>query len=416
MLLIELIRARVLYKLESVSGYYSLRLRVQQKANKTLRRRTSLLAALFVCLSPTFSVAGDVNVPATNALGDTAQTGANQPLVLLPLQKNQLQSGLAFDLAGSDTRKLELQLSEPLKVNINNSSFRSSTGVGSVFLDSSLSMRLNDNLDITSSLGAAKSQAGFQPLGSIHCQNGVLEQGSYRASDCYFINQANVLKQDQVALGLRYSDDNLGAALSMFRHQSSLGQQGVLNYSAPITNPALGGALLTPGFGNTLFSTGGGQSVNYLSGEVSGLDLDFQIGLTTDSAGDVRLGLQLTRVLDANYESASVYTPGLQSWAIARPFDSATVNLDWSKGNFSGGIQGFYREQVQFLNRNDLDSSTTFDVHFTWRAPWNANLSVGTNNVLNGGSEDNGKTDSGLQDPFESVYGRIPYVRYQQDL
>lgn len=388
---------------------------MQKKATHTFRRRASLLAALLVCLSPTFSAASD-KIRATDALGDASRSSANQPLVLLPIQRTQLQSGLAFDLGGSDTRKFELQLSEPLKISINPNTVKSSTGVGSVFLDSSLSMRLNDNLDITSSLGAGRSSSGFQSLGSIHCQNGVLEQGSYRASDCYFINQANILKQDQVALGLRYSDENLGAALSMFRHQSSLGQRGILNYTAPIANPGLGGALLTPGYGNTLLSTGNGQSVNYLSGEVSGLNLDFQIGLTTDSAGDIRLGLQLTRVMDAKYASASAFTPGLQSWAIAQPFDSATMNLDWSKGNFSGGIQGFYREQVHFLSRSALDSSTKFDVHFTWKAPWNANLSVGTHNVLNAGSEDNGKTDGGLQDPFESVYGRIPYVRYQQDL
>jgi hypothetical protein len=178
----------------------------------------------------------------------------------------------------------------------------------------------------------------------------------------------------------------------------------------------LGGTMLTAGHGNKLLSNSGGQSFDYLSSEVSGLNLDFQVGLTTDSAGDIRLGLQLTRVMDASYESSAAYTAGLQSWAIARPFDSASMNLDWSKGNFSSGIQGFYREQVQFLSRADLDSSTTFDVHFTWRAPWNANLSVGTNNVLDAGKPANGKTDSGMQDPFESVYGRIPYVRYQQDL
>lgn len=385
---------------------------MHKEANKTCRRRISLLVALLVCLLPALSVAND-NVPATNQLG---QTTAKQPIVLLPLQRAQTPSGLAFDLGGSETRKLELQLSEPLKLKVNNNSVKSSTGIGSVFLESSLSLRLNDNLDITSSLGAGKSRSGFQSLGSIHCQNGVLEQGSYRASDCHFINQANVLKQDQVALGLSYSDKNLGAALSMFRHESSLGQQGVINYTAPTSNSGLGGALLTPGHSNPLLAASSGQSLNYLSGDASGLNLDFQVGLTTDSAGDVRLGLQLTRVVDASYESASAYTPSLQSWAIAKPFDSATMNVDWSKGNFSGGIQGFYRDQVQFLNRDTLDSSTTFDVHFTWRAPWNANLSVGANNVLNAGNEDNGNIDNGLQDPFESVYGRIPYVRYQQDL
>lgn len=355
--------------------------------------------------------------PAAQVLGDNNQLDSNQPLVILPLQKEQPAVGLAFDLGGSEQRKLELQLSEPLTLNINNNLQKSSSGVGSVFLDSSLNLRLNNNLDITSSLGAGKSQASFQPLGSIHCQNGVLDQGSYRASDCHFINQANVLKQDQVALGLRYGNDNFSSAVSMFRHESSVGQRGVINHAAPMIGPVLAAGTLSPAQADPLFPViGSGQTFDYLSGETSGLDMEFQVGFTMDSAGAVQLGLQLTRILDGSYQATSAYAPSLQNWTVANPFDSARVNLDWSKGNFSGGIQGFYREQVQFMDREDLDSSTTFDVHFTWRAPWNASLSVGTSNLLNSGSEDNGKTDTGLQDPFESVYGRIPYVRYQQDL
>ena len=390
---------------------------MKRQRQNTYRRLTGFLAGLLVCLSPAYSVADNSSNTASQVFGDTRQLSVDQPLVILPLQKEQAQPGLAFDLGGSETRKLELRLSEPLTLNINNNSQKSSSGVGSVFLDSSLSLHLNDNLDITTSLGAGKSQASFQSLGSIHCQNGVLEQGSYRASDCHFINQANVLKQDQVALGLRYTNENLSTAVSMFRREASLGQQGVVNFAAPMSGAVMGAGLLTPGQGNPLLpAISSGQPLNYLNSEASGLDLEFQVGLTMDSAGDVRLGLQLTRVLDATYQATSAYAPSLQNWTIANPFDSAKVSLDWSKGNFSSGIQGFYREQVQFLNREELDSSTTFDVHFTWRAPWNANLSVGTTNVLNSGGEDGGKTDIGMQDPFESVYGRIPYVRYQQDL
>ena len=388
-----------------------------QQRRHSARRLSSLLAALLACLSPAFAIAADTGNSLTPGFGNSQAADANQPLVILPLQKQQSPAGLAFDLGGSEARKLELQLSKPLTVNVNNNLKKSSSGVGSVFLDSSVSLRLNDNLDITTSLGAGRSQASFQPLGSIHCQNGVLDQGSYHASDCHFINQANVLKQDQVAMGLRYSNNNINSAVSMFRHQAGIGQKGVVNYATPITNPFLSAGTPIPGQGDPLLpAISSGQSLNYLSGETSGLDMEFQVGLTTDSAGDVRLGLQLTRVLDATYETASAFSPSLQNWTISNPFDSAKVNLDWSKGNFSGGLQGFYREQVQFLNGEGLDSSTTFDVHFTWRAPWNANLSVGTSNVLGAGVEDTGKTDSGLQDPFEAVYGRIPYVRYQQDL
>ena len=390
---------------------------MNMQRRRKFRRLGSLMAVLVVCQSPLSVIAADGDVPATQVFGNSTQVVGNQPLVILPLQKKNSAVGLAFDLGGSETRKLELQLSKPLKVNINNSHQKSSSGVGSVFLDSSMSLRLNDNMDITASLGAGRSQATFQPLGSIHCQNGVLDQGSYRASDCHFINQANVLQQDQVALGLRYGKDNINTAVSMFRHEAGIGQQGVTNYANPIASPLLGTGPLSSEPGNSLLPMiSSGQSLSYLSGETSGLDMEFQVGLTMDSAGDIRLGLQLTRVLDATYDTTSTYAPGLQNWTISNPFDSAKVNLDWSKGNFSGGLQGFYREQVQFLNREDLDSSTTFDVHFTWRAPWNANLSVGTTNLLGAGVEDNSNTDNTLHDPFEAVYGRIPYVRYQQDL
>jgi hypothetical protein len=375
------------------------------------------MAVAALCLSHLSSVsANDPDIMAP-LFSSPVLDDVNRPLVILPIQKQRSQNSLAFDLGGSETRKLGLQLSRPLTLDVNGHVMSTTSGLGSVFLDTTFSLNLNDRVDITSSLGAGKSQASFQPLGSIHCQNGVLEQGSYRASDCHFINQTNILQQDQVALGLRYSDDNINSAVSIFRHEASVGQKGVVNYAAPLNNPIMSPGLLAPDRGNPLLPLiGSGQELTYLNGETTGLDMEFQLGLTTDSAGDIRLGLQLTRVLEASYDTSLAFAPSLQNWTIENPFDTAKVNFDWSKGSFSGGIQGYYREPIQFLNGEELDSSTSFDVHFTWRAPWNANLSVGTSNVLGSGTESKGKTDSGLRDPFEGVYGRIPYVRYQQDL
>jgi hypothetical protein len=390
---------------------------VGQQRNNASRFSGSLVAVALACLSPFSVLADSTTEPAVPLFNYSGDVEADQPLVLLPIQKEQSSSNLAFDLGGSESRNLKLQLSEPITLNINNSQLVPSTGVGSVFLDSNLSFQLTDDLDITSSLGAGRSQSSFQPLGSIHCQNGVLDQGSFRASDCYFINQANVLKQDQVALGLRYGKENVNTAVSMFRREASSGQKGVVNYMMPMISPDLGPGMLSSQSSSPFpGAMGQGQPLNYMSGETTGIDIEFQVGFAMDSAGDIRLGLQLTHVMDASYEATSNLVPGLQDWTISNPFESAKMNLDWSKGNFSGGLQGYYREEVQFLNRDTLDSSTTFDVQFTWRAPWNANLSVGTTNVLGAGSGDKGKTDTGMHDPFEAVYGRIPYVRYQQDL
>ena len=245
---------------------------------KQQRRHTigffSSLMAVGMCLSPLFAIAD--GTPTSPLFGNTQNDGANQPLVLLPLQKENSPANLAFDLGGSESRKFELQLTKPITLSINNNLQKSSSGVGSVFLDSSLSMQLSDNLDITSSLGAGRTQSSFQPLGSIHCQNGVLDQGSFRASDCYFINQANVLKQDQVALGLRYGKGKFNTAVSMFRREANIGQQGVANYTTPMNSAALGAGMLTPDNGNPLLPAMSlGQPLNYLNGETSGLDIEF---------------------------------------------------------------------------------------------------------------------------------------------
>lgn len=380
------------------------------KLHSTIRRAGSLLVVAFACLLPALSVAANTTPP-------DGITDQQQPMVIFPLQQQQVPNGLAFSADASNGRTLELQLAQPLSLNINNSLNQSSNGYRSVLLDTSVDLQLNDYVDITTGMGTSRSQPNFQALGSIHCQNGVLEQGSFRASECYFMDQADALKQDQVSLGLKYSDGNLSSALSMFKVDTSMRQQFTNNRTTPFSNPVLEAGLITPAQSNPVVPAfAPGQLPAYMQGETSGLEMEFQLGLTTDNAGDVVLGLHLTRVLDASFKTSALNSAGLQNWTVSSPYDSARLGIDWNKGNFSGGIKGFYRNEVEFLNRSNLDSVATFDVHFTWRTPWNANLSVGTTNVLNSGAEDKSKTDSGLQDPFESVYGRIPYVRYQQDL
>ena len=382
--------------------------KVTQESRNIVSRSGSLWVAVLLCLSPAFSFAAD------NSLAPL-MSSSDQPLIIFPLQKQKTASGLTFGPDSADTQTLELKLNQPLSLNINNALSSSSNGFQSVLLDSSVNLQLNDYVDITTGMGTSRSQPNFQTLGSIHCQNGVIEQGSFRASDCYFLNQAEALKQDQVSMGLQYNDGQLSSALSMFKIDSSMRQQFSNSQATPFANTVLEAGLITPPQNNPLVPAfSAGQMPAFIEGETSGLEMEFQLGLTTDNAGDVVLGLQLTRVLDASFKTSAI-SGSLQNWTVASPYESAQLGIDWNKGNFSGGLTGFYRNEVEFLNRKNLDSVATFDVHFTWRTPWNANLSVGTTNVLNSGTEDKNSTDTGL-DPFESVYGRIPYVRYQQDL
>ena len=205
------------------------------------------------------------------------------------------------------------------------------------------------------------------------------------------------------------------ASLGWFEQRNSSNPSMVRLASPNQGQITAGRSLLSPNLVNPLLDVSSGDPLQYLNSEASGVDLNFKVGITTTNAGDIRLGLAFSHVLDAEFDG--LYGTGeALSWTVAEPFNSSRMNLEWSRGSFSGGIQGFYRDSVNFLNRNSVDSLTTFDVHFTWRTPWNANLTVGATNVLDAGAEVSTSADAPPSDPLESIYGRIPYVRYKQDL
>lgn len=308
------------------------------------------------------------------------------PFTPYPLVVPQDDGGLAFDLAGSEERRLQLQLADGLSLD-----------AGARLMD---------------------GQAAFQSLGSIHCVNGTLSAVSYRAANCYFVDERNTPLASELGLGARYElTDQASAGVRLFHNEADFDQVYRAGSGLPGNTPVIDPRTLGISPGNPLFSElGVASGLASLDSELTGIDLEFQVGVSMDRAGDVVLGLQLTRVLDGNFETAYQASPGIRNWTIAQPFDSGSLSIDWYKGPFSGGIQTYYRERVDFLGRPSLEAQGSFDVHFTWRAPWNASLSVGARNVLNAGAEERKNQDAVPLDPFEAIYGRIPYVRYKQDL
>jgi len=340
------------------------------------------------------------------------------------LIRERHDAGLNFDLGGSDTTKLQLQLVQPLTLSARSRGYLLDNGANQLGLDATLDVPLGNNFSLTTGANQQLAKAQFHSLGSIHCINGILRPDSYTASGCQFVNESNATSQSgQITLGARYDTDNASASIKWFTHNADVGNTGgrQLNMSRGV--PVASDSLLIPGLGDPLL----GPSTNVdplqqFMGQATGVDLDFRVGIATDNKGDIRLGLSFSHVLDADYQGIYSNSQNPLSWTLAESFNSARINLEWNRGNFSSGIRGFYREPVNFLNRNSIESLTTFDVHFTWKTPWNANLSVGTTNILNAGSEpfsttrEANKVEMQPNDPLESVYGRIPYVRYQQDL
>ena len=337
----------------------------------------------------------------------------NQPYPLMP----RPGTDLTFDLAGSETRKLQLVLDQPLSLQSGLETRALGNGSDILGLDATLSAPLSRHLSLEAGIDHQLTNTRFRSLGSIQCLNGTLRVDSYTASGCRFVNEPLASgSQRQFNLGGRFDFGNASASINWFTREADLAQTPVRQLGLPVVAPTASGNLLSPYLGDPLLAPARSDPLQYLNSEASGIDLNFELGITTDTRGDVQLGLAFSRVLEGSFDGYQPLGSDAFSWTLAEPFNFTRMNLEWSKGAFSTGIQGYYRDSVDFLNRNSLDSLATFDVHFTWRTPWNANLSVGTTNVLNAGTDSPASAENQPADPLEPVYGRIPYVRYKQDL
>ena len=85
-----------------------------------------------------------------------------------------------------------------------------------------------------------------------------------------------------------------------------------------------------------------------------GVDLNLRLGYSTDQLGSLKLGLQFSRVINAQFSMFSLNDGTPLRWLPAEPFNTAQMNLDWSRGDFSGGIQGYYRDHVELGDYSDF--------------------------------------------------------------
>jgi hypothetical protein len=385
---------------------------------RTTIKSGALLSAAVLCAISAGAWASETAGTALLFAGDSIGLAANTnstntadnpayPMMLQP------PGGLEFDLAGSETRKLQLVLDRPLSLQAGLHSRKLDNGPDMLGLDATVSVPLSKQFSLDAGIDRRLGHNGFQSLGSIQCVNGTLRADSYTASGCRFVNEPLAAsQQQQFNLGAQLDLRNASASVNWFTRSADLSQPAGAGGPVITTDN-----LLSPNLANPLLAPAASDPLQYLNSEASGVDLNFKVGITTDTRGDLQLGLAFSRVLEADFQG--IYSQGADafSWTLAEPFNSARMNFEWSKGAFSTGIQGYYRDSVDFLNRNSLDSMTTFDVHFTWRTPWNANLSVGASNVLNAGANPAAaNAENQPVDPLESIYGRIPYVRYKQDL
>ncbi len=393
----------------------------QNSSNKT---RIKLLVAL-LCLA-IFSLSAQANDTRPTASGwsllpeNTGSTKPTYTLNPLPISASRVET-----TSSTSPIKLLSTNATPLFFELQSGQSMLSSGLntaGQLTFASTLGWQPLDQLVVALGLhnSITDKTAGtdhFQPISNIRCESALIEPGKYHASNCRFTDGGDLggqLISRFTSLGATWAPDlsartNTSVQVEYFQQQNQAANDvGINNYLNPTSNQ--------------LNSNRGFLTANELgdASKLEGVGVNLALGINHTSMGELQLGLQLSRInsVELNYSAANsgfnLNPQSSQANLPIAPYNTAAVNFDWRRGSFSGGVQGFYREPLTLDNQQNTEGLAGFDIYFSWHTPWNANLSIGTTSVMD--ASNTSKLANEGSDPFELIYGRVPYVRYQQDL
>lgn len=252
-------------------------------------------------------------------------------------------------------------------------------------------------------------QMNTASLAHIQCQQHSLTIDTFLAKNCQFVDQPvpdNAVNLIQVQ-GEWTAAPNVSVGVGLFRTENkndALSDQ----FGQPLDQIA------------SLFGLPS-ATLATADGVVEGISTNVSFGIEVERVGEFLLGLQLARY---RQRSSLMDLGDPRDWAAAGRFDNsmsnaAQLSLAWQRGSFRGDLLGRYNERPIQLGQlgNQVISAPTsgFDLEFSWQPGATSSLSIGVSNLLDQSSSQNNletTTDEGVQD----IYGRIPYVRYKQDL
>ncbi|MCH7510635.1 MAG: TonB-dependent receptor, partial [Proteobacteria bacterium] len=148
--------------------------------------------------------------------------------------------------------------------------------------------------------------------------------------------------------------------------------------------------------------------------ETSGLDLDLRYSFSAGAVGDFTTQLTWSHVNNFVFDADD--GQGFQQQTFT-PDDRMQWNLNWSLSDYSATLIGNYINSTPIGGGATLDDWTTWDLQLNWATPWNGRLTVGARNLF----DKDPPLNAQLGNPFYSnrlhdIFGRVPYIRYTQDL
>ncbi|MEE8156765.1 MAG: TonB-dependent receptor [Gammaproteobacteria bacterium] len=152
--------------------------------------------------------------------------------------------------------------------------------------------------------------------------------------------------------------------------------------------------------------------------DTQGVDIEGSWNFGFDTVGDFKAMVSWTHILEWDF-SALPGDPFARLVGQFQADDRAVAGLGWQRGDFTGQLNWNYISTVTDALGSMHSAWNTFDLQFGWATPWQGKVVVGARNVTNEDPPFNPASAFGhpfYLNTFHDVYGRIPYVRYEQDL
>jgi iron complex outermembrane receptor protein len=155
--------------------------------------------------------------------------------------------------------------------------------------------------------------------------------------------------------------------------------------------------------------------------ETDGLDVEASYAFGAGPAGDFRTTVQWTWVNE--YELDEGDGEGLQDpRRFFGPDHRGTIGLNWALGDLGANLLWHYIagdsiEDFDGTTFARVDDMSTWDLSVSYATPWNGLVTLGARNLF----DEDPPTTLAIGAPYYSnylhdVFGRVPYVRYEQDL
>lgn len=125
--------------------------------------------------------------------------------------------------------------------------------------------------------------------------------------------------------------------------------------------------------------------------------------------GQVALGTQSWMSIGGTLARVRLITTDQLRGGLPPEWSSGSLSVSGGVGNFGGEITG---QMIEVPGQTQRFS--TLGAGVSWKMPWKAKLSVGAENLVTRGKNPFGLPDVRVDSTSEE--GRVPYVRYQQDL